>query len=196
MKTIGITGGVGAGKSSVLDHIGKNYNCKIIYADDLAKELEKKGGPCYEPLVELLGEDILGEDGEIVPKEMSLKVFNRPDILKKVNDIVHPAVKTAVIESIEAERNAGIIDYFFLEAALLIECGYREILDELWYVRASEDVRRSRLKESRGYSDEKIDNILASQLKDEVFIANVDHVIDNSSNLENTYLQIDKLLSK
>ena len=196
MKTIGITGGVGAGKSSVLSYIGDNYNCKIVYADDLAKNLEAKGGPCYSPLLELLGDDILREDGEIDPGKMSLKVFGRPDILKKVNDIVHPAVKTSVIQTIKEEKEAKKIDFLFLEAALLIECGYREILDEIWYVRADEDVRRRRLKESRGYSDEKTDKILASQLKDEIFAANADHIINNNDNLEKTYQQIDKLLSK
>ncbi len=97
---------------------------------------------------------------------------------------------------ISYETENTCIDYFFLEAALLIECGYKSILDELWYIRVSEEVRRARLKEARGYSDEKIDSIFRSQLKDDIFIANVDCVIDNSGDFSITANQIDKLIFK
>ena len=77
----------------------------------------------------------------------------------------------------------------------MIECGYKEILDEIWYVHADVDIRRKRLKEARNYSDEKIDNILASQLDSASFSANADFVINNSGSLENSYVQIDERLS-
>lgn len=195
MKTVGITGGVGAGKSKVLEYISNNCNCKIVLADELAKELERKGNVCYQALIDLLGSEILDEEGEIIPKAMASKIFADSSLLAKVNEIVHPAVKNAVVEIISDERNKNEIDYFFLEAALLIECGYRDILDELWYIRVTEDVRRIRLKESRGYSDEKIDAIISSQLSDESFIANTDYVIDNSGDFKLTAEQIDKLFS-
>lgn len=195
MITIGITGGVGAGKSKVLEYIKEACNCVVIYADDFAKNLEKKGHPCYNPLVDLLGEDILGEDGEIVPGLMASKIFSDPEILSKVNKIVHPAVKTGVIKLINELKDGGKTDFFFLEAALLIEDGYKEILDEIWYVYADSEVRRARLKESRGYSDEKVDGILANQLSDEIFAANADYIIDNSLNFETTILSIDSRLS-
>ena len=194
MKTIGITGGVGAGKSRVLQYIGENYKAFIIFSDNLAKELEMPGGPCYEPIVSLLGRDILSENGEINPKAMAGKIFNNGCLLKKVNDIVHPAVKERILYEIETKRREGQIDYFFVEAALLIECGYKEILDEIWFVHADAAVRRERLKESRGYSDEKIDGILASQLSDEIFLENADFVLENGADFEKTIISIDKRL--
>ena len=194
MITVGITGGVGAGKSEVLKYIAKRLDCEVMVADRFADELEMRGNVCYEPLVSLLGEDVLSNNLEIDRKRMSFLIFSNPSLLTKVNDIVHPAVKTGVIKRIEELKEEGSKSFFFLEAALLIECGYKEVLDELWYVYADEDTRRKRLKASRGYSDEKVDKILASQLSDAIFAANADFIIDNSGNLENTYKIVDSRL--
>jgi dephospho-CoA kinase len=195
MISIGITGGVGAGKSKILEYIEKKCDCFVLTADRYAEELEMRGNVCYEPLVELLGKDVLSDNLEIDRKKMASKVFEDESLLKKVNDIVHPAVKTGIIEMMDRFEKAGNIRFFFLEAALLIECGYKEILDEIWYVHADVDIRRKRLKEARNYSDEKIDNILASQLDSASFSANADFVINNSGSLENSYVQIDERLS-
>ncbi|MBR2530198.1 MAG: dephospho-CoA kinase, partial [Lachnospiraceae bacterium] len=171
MKVIGITGGVGAGKSEVLNIIRSLCSCIIVKADDLARSLEVRGEVCYRPLVELLGDEVLGDDGQIDAKKMSHMIFadDSEDLLAKVNAIVHPAVKERILSMIDDARADGKADYFFIEAALLIEDHYDKIVDELWYVYADEDVRRQRLKETRGYSDEKIDDIMSSQSSDDVF---------------------------
>lgn len=195
MKTIGITGGVGAGKSEIINYLEQNYNCRVIKADNLAYELESPGNVCYAPIVELLGEDILNEDGFINKNKMAAKIFSDKSLLSKVNGIIHPAVKNYILSSIEKERK-GNRDFFFLEAALLIEEGYHEILDELWYIRVDSDVRRERLKASRGYSDEKIDSILASQRSDEEFTQFCKVVIDNSKDLANSFAQIDSIIAE
>ena len=72
MKVIGVTGGVGSGKSAVLSFLDNEYNAVVLLADDAAKELEKKGEACYRPLIDLLGEDIIGEDGEIDSRVLEL----------------------------------------------------------------------------------------------------------------------------
>ena len=195
MKTIGITGGVGAGKSTVLNYIEEHYNAYIIIADKLAYELESPGGICYDNIVGLLGEDFLDESGFIDKRSMASRIFFEPDLLKKVNDIIHPAVKQSILETIDRESQSGRYDYLVVEAALLIEEGYGAILDELWYIRVDSDIRRIRLKESRGYSDEKIDSIIASQLSDEEYMKNCKYVIDNSGEPEDTYSQIESIMS-
>ena len=78
--------------------------------------------------------------------------------------------------------------------ALLIEDGYKKICDELWYIYADENRRRDRLRKSRGYSDEKINAIFASQLSEELFRRNCTHVIDNSGSVEESYRQIRSIL--
>ena len=194
MKTIGITGGVGCGKSRILEYIRENYNCKIITADDVANEIKEPGEVCYQPLIDLLGKEILGKDKRIDKKKMAAKIFADESLLLRVNDIIHPAVKDYILEYKKTEKEKGKIDYLFIEAALLIECGYNAHVDEMWYIYTKEEVRRERLKSSRGYSDEKIDSIMAAQLSEEDYKKGSDKCIDNSAGFENTVKQIRKLL--
>lgn len=197
MKIIGITGGVGAGKSTVLDIIRKSCNCHILLADEAAHEVKKKGQVCYEELIRLLGQDILKEDGEIDRGRMAEAIFapGNEDLLKKVNDIIHPRVREYILKSIEEYRVSGEVSFFFLEAALLIENGYRDICDELWYIYADEQVRAERLRVSRGYSEEKTRSIMDKQNDDMTFRKFCDHVIENNGDLEITKKQIRELLS-
>lgn len=194
MKFIGITGGIGAGKSEVLNYIRRHYKCEIWLADEVAHLVKQKGTPCFEQLVELLGVDVVGSDGEIHKAKMAEKIFADVVVLEKVNGIVHPAVREFLMEHMEAARAAGEVELFFVEAALLIEAGYGEVVDELWYVYADEAVRRERLRSSRGYSEEKIASIMSKQLSDEVFREKCDFVIDNSGAFAESCKQIDKKL--
>lgn len=196
MKVIGITGGVGAGKSQVLSHLRERPDCLVIVADQVAHELEEPGGVCYEQIVALLGAEILAEDGRIDKGRMAARIFGDPALLARVNGIVHPAVKRCITERIDAERKAGHLRYLFIEAALLIEDGYEQIVDELWYVHTKEQIRRQRLRESRGYSDEKIDQIMAGQLTEEAFYRHCSVVLENSGTPERVYRQIDEKLGE
>ena len=180
MKTIGITGGVGAGKSWVLNYIKEHYRAKIYMADDIANFLKEPGQSCYQPMIDLLGEDILDEVKRIDKAKMAEKIFVHLDLLQKVNAVIHPAVKAYVCAEIETESRKNEQDFFILEAALLIEEHYDEILDELCYSRADEEVRSERLKASRNYSDEKIRNIMNNQMSDAVFMKHCKVVIENN----------------
>lgn len=196
MRVIGITGGVGSGKSALLHYIAQNYNCKIILADEVAHRVKEPGQPCYEKLVELMSSDILNADGTIHKGRMAAKIFESEELLEKVNKIIHPAVKEAILREIADARNEKILDFLFLEAALLIEDGYLNIVDEMWYIYAREEVRRMRLKTSRNYSDEKIDAIMKSQLTEEEFRKHCVFIIDNSKSLKEACQQIDMKLGE
>lgn len=201
MKIIGVTGGVGSGKTELLHYIEKNYRCRILLADEASHEVMQKGGRIYEPLVALLGSSVLDSSGEINRKEMAARIFSHEELLGRVNALIHPAVREFILEAVAEEREKATadaddaVDYFFLEAALLIECGYRSVVDEMWYIYCDLAVRRERLKKSRGYSDEKIDSILSSQLSEAEFRSGSDVVIDNSGNLEDAYRQIREALA-
>lgn len=198
MRVIGITGGVGAGKSKLLDYIGKHYKCEIYLADRVAHELKKPGTACYTQLLELLGNDILGEDGRIDNGRMAQKLFGESgsnrELLRQVNQIIHPAVKEYLLERADSARAKEETELFFMEAALLIEAGYLNQVDEMWYVYARDEVRRERLRQTRGYSEERIDSTMASQMSDSQFRKYCDFIIDNSGALEDSYAQIDKKL--
>ena len=127
---------------------------------------------------------------------MSAAIFNNDELLSKVNSIVHPAVKEVILKRIDEAKRAGKSDLFLLEAALLIECGYNDIVDEMWFVYAAPDIRAERLRSSRGYTDDKIASIMRSQLSDEEYIKGSDFVIDNSGTIENSIMQIEKRIGK
>lgn len=190
MRIIGITGGVGAGKSEILSFIRKNYPSEIYLADEVAHKIKEKGQPCYEQLVELLGREVLREDGEIDKAKMAAIIFADERILQQVNEIVHPGVKEYILARIKEAEEKKDVKLFFIEAALLIEAGYETMVDELWYIHADKEVRRKRLQENRGYSSEKIEQIMNCQLSEEEFLKKCDFVIDNSGKIEDSYNQI------
>ncbi len=190
MYVIGITGGVGAGKSSIMSYLEGQYHGRILLMDNLGHELMAKGAVCYKPILDLFGTDFLKEDGELDRRAIGREVFANEELLEKLNAIVHPAVRLRVDEILEEAMQQGA-DFFFMESALLLNEKYDENCDEVWYVYAEESVRRERLKESRGYSDEKIDLMIGNQLPDEVFRSRCSFVIDNSGSFDSAREQID-----
>lgn len=192
MITIGVTGGVGAGKSEILRHLKEHYNSRILMSDNAAKDLERPGGPLYEPLVALLeseegrkgmAEPLLLPDKEINKAEMARRIFADAAILSKIDQLVHPAVNQYILDEIERERKEGKREFFVLESALLLENGYDKILDSMWYIYCDERVRAQRLQASRGYSEEKIRSIMNKQVSEAQFREVCDVVIDNSGEL-------------
>ena len=196
MKVIGITGGVGAGKSIVLKYINENYHCRIIFADEVGNEVKKQGHLCYQRLVSLLGKEVLDKEGSIDKNIMAKLIFNDYHLREKVNAIIHPAVEEYILSQINMERNKKEVDFFFIEAALLIECGYEAYVDELWYIYADEETRKIRLKENRQYSEEKIRNIMNGQLSEEIFRKHCLITINNGQDFEDTKMQIDAKLGE
>ncbi len=215
MRFIGITGGVGAGKSAILSYLSEKSKTRVMLADEIAHDLMEPGTDCYKKIVEhFAGEDIFVEQvykGVSVDENTSAEatenrsfdrtklaqiIFSDPVKREAMNAIVHPAVKEYVRQQYAQELQKGQLEFLILEAALLIEEEYDEICDELWYIYTSEENRRSRLKESRGYSDEKIDNIFKSQLSEQEFRESTQVTIDNNGDLEETYQQIEKALRR
>ncbi len=196
MRIIGITGGVGAGKSEILSYIRQHYACKIYLADEVAHKIKEKGKPCYEQLVQLLGRGILADDGQIDKGKMAEVIFADGEILQRVNEIIHPQVKQYLLERMKEAEKDSCVELFFIEAALLIEAGYQSIVEELWYIHADKEVRRMRLQQNRGYSPEKTERIMNRQLSEELFYKNCNFVIDNSGKIEDSYKQIREKLKE
>ena len=195
VKFIGITGGVGAGKSAILDYLKNKPDTKVMLADEIAHELMVPGTQCYDRLKAEFGtEDIYQKDGFFDRIKLAQVIFSDDEKRKKLNGIVHPAVRKYVIGQAAYERKEGKIKLLVLEAALLIEEHYDEICDELWYIYTSEENRRIRLKKQRNYSDEKISEIFNSQLTDEKFRKACRVVIDNNGTIEAAAAQIEAAL--
>ena len=188
MKVLGITGGVGSGKSRVLGYLEEAYGAVICQMDDVARKLQQKGTRCFGRIVDRFGSGILGADGELDRAALGAVVFSDEERLHELNGIVHPEVIRAVRQRIrESEENGCPL--FVVEAALLPDVG-RELCDELWYIYADEAVRRQR------YTDEKITQMIASQPGEERFRAACAVVIDNSGDFEDTMRQIGEHLKR
>ena len=185
MKVIGVTGGVGAGKSEVLGYIAEHWNATVVEADEVGYLVMRPGKACYSAIVDLFGTEIVKED----------QTLDREEMLAKMNGIVHPAVKEYIKKAIKREEE-NETNIFIVEAALLIEDKYDEICDELWYIYADEETRMERLKQNRGYSEEKCRSIFRNQLSEEEFSDHCDFEIDNSDDFEKTKEQIQQKMQR
>lgn len=194
MKVIGVTGGVGSGKSVILSILEKEYGAQTILADLVAHDLMEPGAKSYMEIVETFGDSILQEDGVIDRQKLGSIVFADEKKLEQLNGITHPNVKEEIKRRIAKIRKKGEASMIVLEAALLIESGYEDIYDELWYIYVNRETRYERLKEGRGYTREKTDSIMNNQLSEEEFRAHAQVIIDNSYDIEQTKKQIHEIL--
>ena len=149
MRVIGVTGGVGAGKSTVLDYLEKAYGARVILADVVGHEVMEPGKMAYKKIVEYFGEEVLGGDRQIDRKMLGAIVFGDSEKLRILNGIIHPEVKQEILERVRQAKNAGE-KYVVVEAALLLEEKYDAFCDETWYIYTNEEIRRVRLRSSRG----------------------------------------------
>lgn len=196
MRVIGITGGVGAGKSEILAFLEKDCKARVFQADAAGHRVMEPGTDAFEQIAALFGSEILGQEGRIDRRALGAVVFSDEEKRKALNQIIHPAVKAMALEEIARAGEEGGCELFVIEAALLIEDHYEEICDELWYIYAEPQVRRERLRASRGYSDEKISAVFASQLSDEEFRKHCQAVIDNNGCIEKAYKEIQGQIDK
>ncbi|SFQ03765.1 dephospho-CoA kinase [Lachnospiraceae bacterium XBB1006] len=184
---LGVTGGVGAGKSVVLEFLKNEYHATILMADDIAKTLLAPGGEAIAVLKERFPATVFTGDGEIDREKMAAFIFQNPEKRAEMNGVVFPLVRQYICEKISRSAPEELV---VIEAALLIEEHYDEICDVMWYIYSSEDHRRRRLMENRGYSEARIRAMMKSQLTEQQFKAGCDVVIDNDGSLEDTYAQI------
>lgn len=195
MKKIGITGGVGSGKSLILTFLEEKYGAAVYEADKIAHQIQMPGEKCFDAIRAHFGEEILAEDGSIDRKKLGGIVFSDAEELAVLNEIVHPAVEARIEELIEMEEKKGTA-LFILEAALLTKQIYREILDEIWYIHVERKVRKERLAASRGYTAGKTESIIAAQPDEAEFTEFCDRVVENSKEFEETKRQIEAFLGE
>ena len=195
MNIIGLTGGVGAGKSTVLDYLEEHLSACVVQADRVGHQVMEPGQRCYDQVVELFGKKVIKNDKTIDRKRVSDVVFCNEEMRQKLNGIIHPAVKSRILEKIQEEREKGC-KLFVVEAALLLEDHYDVFCDKIWYVHTDSEIRICRLMADRGYSREKAENIIARQASDDFFFSHADYVIKNNGCPQDTYRQIEEGIKK
>lgn len=217
MLILGLTGGIGSGKTAVLTILKEEYDAFIIEADRLAHELMNPGRTVYQGIVDAFGMNVLADDDvevlavrdadatteknqstgkrPIDRKKLGDIVFHNKDKLALLNSISHPLVKEEILRQIEEQKNAGR-KLFVIEAALLIQDGYKNICDKMCYVYADLDVRISRLCEYRGFTRERAQAVIDSQEPEAFYLEACDYKIDNSGSLENTKKDLKHILDE
>ena len=199
MKVIGITGGVGCGKTTIMDLIKEYFNNKkdkkviFLMTDEISKNLLQPEQKAYIQVVELFGEAIVNKDKTICREKLAEIIFKNPNKRMVLNSIIHPLVKQEVINTINTMRIAQA-DYVFVESALLYDDHYELFCDETWYIYAPKEQRILRLKSSRGYSQEKVESIMKSQYTEQEFKNKCDVVIYNDGTYDDIRQQLVKLL--
>ena len=187
MRVIGITGGVGSGKSEILRLLKEEFGAKLLMADDIAHEVMAPGGEASRRIEEAFGADYLKPDKSVDRQKMAELIFKDADALETMNSIVHPAVWRRIEEGIRTAPEKLVA----VEAALFDE-EHNRMFDEVWYVYTSKENRISRLMASR----EKCMDIMGNQRSEEEFRAMADRVIDNNRTIEDVRQQIERILNE
>lgn len=193
-KVIGITGGAGSGKSEVMKILAGQFGAHIIVADEVARKLSMPGGRSYQKIVDYFGGNVLDGSGQIDRGRLAQIVFHDKALLEKLNSFTHPIVKEEILAEIDRAQKEPMCRLIVIESAIFIGAGYEDICDEFWLVYTDPDLRRRRMKESRGYSDEKVDSIMKNQPDDDLVKKACQRVIINNTTLDDVRAQISEIL--
>lgn len=188
-KIIGITGGVGAGKSSVLSILKEHFGARIILADLVAHELMEPGSVGLSAVVNALGKDFIHEDGSMDRKRFAERIFHDEHARTTVNSIIHPMVW----EQIEKEVKSCTEPLVIVEAALF-DTAPKGLFDEIWYVYTTEANRIQRLMRDRGYTREKCESMIKRQDSEDAYRKRSSRVIDNNGSEEMIEKQLKEIL--
>jgi dephospho-CoA kinase len=178
--TIGLTGGIASGKTLVSQMLEK-HGAKVVDVDRVAHETYRAGSPGFERLRAAFGDQVVGPDGEIDRRVLGGLVFGRPEEMKKLTDIVWPLTR-ARLEAMKAEEE-GRTRVLVFEAAVLIEAGWTDLVDEVWVVSVPVEVARERLMARNGITAEQADARIGSQLTNEERVRHAVVTIDNSGSI-------------
>ena len=163
MRRIGLTGGIASGKSTVTAILAE-LGAAIIDADRVAHRTYEPDQPAFAQIVQAFGPEVVGEDGSIDRRILGGKVFGDPAQLRRLTDIVWPATRALADVELRAREQQGV-DVAVLEAAVLIEAGWQDLVDEVWVVTVPRAVARTRLMERNGLSPEDADRRIDAQLE-------------------------------
>ena len=182
MKAIGLTGGIGSGKSTVSQFLAE-LGATIIDADKIGHEVLKPDTEAWREVVAAFGKQIVTTNGTINRDKLGTIVFDNSEARARLNQIMHPRIYNVVKTRLEDCRRKGVA-VVVLEAPLLLEAGWTSLVDEVWVTTAAEDTVLKRLRERTGLSESKSRARIRSQLPTEKRIKQADVVIDTDCNLD------------
>jgi len=191
MKVIGLTGGIGSGKSTVSQFLAE-LGAVIIDADKVGHEAFKPDTELWREVVAAFGRQILTPSDSIDREKLGEMVFGNPESLSQLNQIMHPRMYDMVKAQIEEYRRQGV-DVVVLEAPLLIEAGWTSLVDEVWVTVVPESTVLKRLEERVGLSQQQSLARIHSQLSSQERVKHADVVINNDSGLDDLRTKVKEL---
>lgn len=192
MITIGLTGGIGSGKSAaaaILEELG----AVRIDADKVGHEVYLPGKPCWQEIVAAFGRAIVAADGTIDRQKLGALVFSDPGALGKLNQLVQPRIAAEIADRIRARRARDAQTAIVVEAAVLIEAGWQWLVDEIWVVTTPPELAIERVAASRVLSRGEVERRIASQLSDAERAREASCVIRNDRTLDDLRAEIERL---
>ncbi|MEE9444252.1 MAG: dephospho-CoA kinase [Cocleimonas sp.] len=196
MLKVGLTGGIGSGKSTAVDAF-RTLRIPIIDADRIAKDLVKKGQQTLNKIESTFGKSILLASGELDRKALKEIVFAAPDLLAKLEAILHPSIKTEIHQKISALENlTHPIPYVVVDIPLLVEKNYQDIFDDIIVVDCSIEQQIARVIHRDQLDKKTINNIIDLQADREERIKIANHILDNSKTIQYLIQQVNNLHTK
>jgi dephospho-CoA kinase len=191
MFVIGLTGGIGSGKSTVCD-ILLAKGAAVVHADLVGHEVYRPGSAVWDEVVAAFGRQVLASDGQIDRRKLGSIVLADPEARRRLNAITHPPMRRLMIERLDDLRRQGE-RVAVLEAALLFEAGWVDLMDEVWLTLLRPVVAAQRLMERSGLSQQEAEARIASQLSNEERLEHADVVIDTDCSLAEVAHRVDEL---
>ncbi len=182
MRSIGLTGGIASGKSTVVNQL-RELGAATIDADLLGHQTYEPGTETFAQVVAAFGDDIVADDGSIDRGKLGPKVFGHPDGMKRLTDIVWPGIRALAEAELARLATAGT-EVAVLEAAVMIEAGWQDLVDEVWVVAVSRDTARERLMARNNFPAEEADKRIDSQITNDERLKHADVLISNDCSME------------
>jgi dephospho-CoA kinase len=193
MKIIGVTGGIGSGKSTVsriLDEMG----AAIIDADVIAREIVQKGQAALNEIVKFFGKDVIDNEGELNRRKLGSLVFNDKDKLESLNKITHKYITERIKEKILDISDAGSVELIVVDAAIPFQYGFMDVVDEIWVVLSDIEVRIARVMARSGLSHEQVVERIKSQKSDQEYLSFAHKVLINNGSVAELKEQVANLI--
>ena len=189
-KIVGITGGIGSGKSEVTAYL-RRLGYTVICADEVSRQIVMPGEPGHAAIESEYGERFFGRDKTLDRKRLAAYVFADEKRVERLNRLMHPLIVARIFQ--QAYNKNGLV---FIDAALLIQTGMTDSVDVVWVVVADKQLRVRRVMQRDGCTEEEVRQRIDKQMSDHDMIAYADAVIDNSGTKQVLHMQVDKLLKR
>ena len=192
MLRIGLTGGIGSGKSTISDIFHSIYHIPIIDADEISRFLLSPNQPAFQEVVNVFGNEVVLETGEINRKWLRKKIFSHTGLKQQLENIIHPKVRDEISKQVSSVKTS----YCMIVIPLLIESNMQTVVDRILVVDTNQDNQIQRVSSRDNCDPEHVQNIIASQIDSKKRLELADDIITNNGNIQDLHQQVDHLHQK